>query len=365
MRIQGIDLYEYSLPLKKRLPLKGVELTVRRGLLLRLTDADGNIGWGEIAPLPGFSNETLDEVRAQACFLRGLAIGIEVPEIVFHLDGSFGRLLDPFGIHASVRFGIEMAVLNLMASATGKTLAHLLSDSPRASVSVNGLIGGDDFRIAEEAIRFRDAGYRAVKLKVGGKVASDEIERVRILRETLGDGIAIRLDANRSFEFEDAVAFARRIEPMHIEYVEEPSRDSSRLPEFAASTGVNIALDESLIGLKPDELRPYQGLRAIILKPTLLGGFERASQFVRKADEFGLMPVISSTFESGLGIFALANFAGAFPAASIPCGLDTLDRFAEDLLKSRLAVTNGTINLEIVRSGIEVDLSRLVEVASA
>jgi O-succinylbenzoate synthase len=364
MKIQTKTLYAYSLPLAGPLPLRDAALSQRDGLLLRLTVDGGIIGWGEIAPLPGFSSETLDDATSQACFLAGMPIAFDVPENVIGLDGSIDRLLGPLGLHASVRFGIEMAVLNLFASRSGKSLAGLLSDHVRSSISVNGLITGSEQQIKELAGRFRSLGYRAVKLKVAAGTAGEDAERVRVLRETLGNDIAIRLDGNRSFEYDDAVAFAGAIRNLRIEYIEEPLRDSSRLAEFAKASETGAALDESLLSMEPDQFQPFSGLKAIILKPMLLGGFERAARLARKAGGCGVMPVVSSSFESGVGILSLAHFAAALISTDIPCGLDTCGRFSEDLLNHGPEIVNGRIDVGSTWQEPDVDMSILREVAS-
>ena len=94
MNLAGFDLYRYSLPLRRPLTLKGVTLQRREGLLLRLSGDDGSEGWGETAPLPGFSEESLDEATVQARRLGGSMIGREVTDLWIDQGGMFGRELE-------------------------------------------------------------------------------------------------------------------------------------------------------------------------------------------------------------------------------------------------------------------------------
>src|SRR5919199_4782313 len=155
MKLASFDLYRYSLPLSRPLALKGAKLSRREGLLLRLTGDDGSEGWGESAPLPGFSRESLTEAAGQLRRLAGAMIRGEVTDDWVDPDGEFGRRLEHTGIAPSVRFGLELAVWNLYATSSGKTLPELMAPSPRADVPVNGLLSGPPERVLEEARRMR------------------------------------------------------------------------------------------------------------------------------------------------------------------------------------------------------------------
>ena len=117
------------------------------------------------------------------------------------------------------------------------------------------------------------------------------------------------------------------------------------------------ALDESLLELTPDTLPSVSEIKAIVLKPTLLG-FEKAMQFARSATGLGMIPVVSSTFESGVGLDALVHMAACVNATDVPVGLDTLDWFEEDLLVEPLRIETGALHVaELARLGAEIEPS--------
>jgi len=103
--------------------------------------------------------------------------------------------------------------------------------------------------------------------------------------------------------------------------------------------------------LTPQELTALPGLKAIVLKPTLLG-FERSMQFGRKATLLGITPVVSSAFETSLGLTAVAELGACLNSTDVPSGLDTLDWFQQDLLEHPLQSKRGRVNLlgSVVRS---------------
>jgi o-succinylbenzoate synthase len=360
VNLAGFDLYRYSLPLRGHLALGGVTLRSREGLLLRLSGDDGSEGWGESAPLPGFSKESLDEAALQLRRLAEALIGREVTVDWIDRDGAYSRELECMAPAPSVRFGLEMAVWNLFATSSGKTFPELVTPQPRAKVPVNGLLSGTLDRILEDARRMRNAGYEAVKLKVGMKTIAEDIRLVRTLVEELGNVISVRLDANRAWSYEEAARFVRGAR--RFEYIEEPLSDPTRLPELAEELGVSVALDESLVGMEPKELEEHGYARAIVLKPTLLGGISRALRMAERGLRLGMTPVVSSTYESGVGTAALVALAAGIGERPALAGLDTYRALERDVLDTPLALTAPSLDVaQTAEASRTVDVGGLQE----
>ena len=336
MKVTGFDVYGFRLPLTGRLVLRDATLTDREGLLLRLSGEDGLSGWGEVSPLPGFSPETLPEAAVGLRSLAASLVGRNVTGEWMGADGDLARLLDGMEIVPSVRFGLELAAWNLYGASTGASLPALISPGHRPTVPVNGLLAGSPDEVLEGARRMRDAGYVAVKLKVGGQPVSEDVALVRAVAEALGGDVALRLDANRAWSLDEALGFARGIEGQEIEYLEEPLADPAGLEEFALKGGVKVALDESLVGMEPESLaeHPYAG--AVVLKPSLLGGLSRTLRLAERAVGLGMRPVVSSAYETGVGTAALVALAAGIGTGEIPAGLDTYRRLAGDVIEPRL-----------------------------
>lgn len=335
--------------------LKGQRLHRREGLLLELVDEDGTTGLGEASPLPGFSQENLEETASQLGDLASSMLGLEITEDCTNLEGAFVRDLDSMELAPSVRFGFELAAWNTYAKAKGESIPEILSSSPAASVPVNALISGSSEETLLEARRVRGSGYEAVKLKVGGQTVEEDVEFVRAVGDVLGD-VVLRLDANRAWSFEEAVRFARATADVGYEYIEEPLTDPSKLPELASEYGMPVALDESLVGLRPVELEEHSYARAFVLKPTLLGGLSRALRISGIALDLGVTPVVSSTYETGVGMRALISLAAGI-GRNIPAGLDTYRRLGADILEPSLEV--GVPRLDVYRiAGANPELRR-------
>ncbi len=126
------------------------------------------------------------------------------------------------------------------------------------------------------------------------------------------------------------------------------------------SFAVPIALDETTREILPFGLTNYQGLKAIVLKPTMLG-IKRTLEYVSKAKEMNVNTIIGSSFESSLGLSFLAQMAAAINRDDIAAGLDTYSWFADDIIEGSLPVRRGKIELADLQDTETVLESRLLK----
>lgn len=351
MKPTDFGIHHYSLPLTEPLKLSGATLNRREGLLLRLTTEGGAEGWGEAAPLPGFSRETMEKAVSDLHLMVQAALG----------RGASDEYAD---IAPSARFAFETAMWNLRAASGGKTLAEVLpTRTPlRDTVALAALLSGTTERIIEEMERARASGYRAVKLKVGGQGVEEDAALAGSVAHRLGGAVSLRLDANRAWSFAEAAEFVRLMRGVPFEYLEEPLSEPRRLRELARETGAAVALDESLVGMEPEDLADHRYARAVVLKPTLLGGISRSLRFAEEASRQGTVPVISSTYESGVGALALVALAAR--SGDAPAGLDTHRRLAGDVLRPAPNLSGAGVGVrEVLGSQRDVEWNLLREVA--
>lgn len=320
MNFLGFSIYQYDLPLLEKAPLKK-----RRGLLIEITDDRGISGWGEVSPLPGFSRETLSDSLRQ---LLALKSGKELPSM-----------------YPSVRFGMEMAMLNLTGKQREVPMRCILAEDPCDVLPVNGLLSANQADVFTRARELLKKGVEVLKIKVGQQSIDEDIRVVERISQFIEEPCRLRLDANGSWDLPSALAFGHLCHGLPIEYIEEPVRGLDELREFALSTELPIALDETL-WLNPRlSLSEVPGLKAIIVKPTFFGGIAAVKQLLGDAWKMGLTTVISSCFESSLGVLALANFACSLPSNETPAGLSTFVYFADDVLTCPLSLEDGKLHL--------------------
>jgi len=308
-RITGCGLIPYALPLKAPWRTAAGTVACRHGWLVRIEDADGCVGVGDDpAPLP-------DQIAdGQGVRLEGLAARLigQSPEEV--LAGSEGR-----------GFGIETALLDLLARKRGLSLRHLLSPQAANRVKVNGIAPIDG--IVSKA----DQGFGTVKVKVG--IAPWRDEAAALNRLCLPPGLVLRLDANRAWSRDEAEGFLAAIAGLPVESLEEPLRapDRDGLADLQSGTQIALAIDESLDLLGIDALLAAPPVRRLVLKPALVGGVRRTQALAAQARAAGYDVVVTSYLESAVGVAAAAHLAAAIdPESRMAHGLATSDFFVVD-----------------------------------
>ena len=342
MKISHFTTYRFKLPLREPLVIGKHSLTHRQGLIIELLDDKGHIALGEISPLPGLNIEDMDRAGIEIARIQSLVVNCKLPKDLNELSGGFEKWLGPFHLTPSVRFGFEMAVLNLLAARKGMPLCDLISNSPRNYVTINGLLAGSFSQIIDKTERLLEKGYTAFKLKVGRNHLKEDVTLATTVRNLIGSACVLRLDANRAWTVDDALSILKALAEINIDYIEEPTKTFTSLKRLTSKPGISvpIALDESLFEVTPEEALSIPTIAAIVLKPTSLG-LERTVQLARLATSLGIKPVVSSSFESGLGIKALSHLAASINKSDIPVGLGTLDWFEEDLLVSPANIEKG------------------------
>lgn len=346
MRISSFGVFRYKIPLTEPLQMPRRQLYRREGLLLRLASDEGDVGWGEAAPLPGFSEERLQEATRQAFKLKRITTGREVPDDWFEEGDDFGRTIDAPELAPSVYFALEQAAWMLAAETHEVPLHKLLAEDARDMLPLSRLFTGEMEKILEGLRDLKEEGYRAVKLKVGRRSLDEDIERVRVLGEQLGPGLALRLDANRAWTLEEARRFAEGIDGISIDYLEEPLENPEELPAFAEETDVPLALDETMRSVSLITLDEHTYADVVVLKPTVLGGFAGLVYLADKATDLGLRPVWSGAYETGIGMTGLVTLAACAKGAVAPLGADTYRWIEQDVVRPRLKLDTSSIDVE-------------------
>ena len=349
VRIKDVCIYRYSIPFKEPVQIGKRSLKTRKGLVVGMTDEEGLTGYGEIASLYGFSKETLAQAKKQVFQLADKLRGMALIKEFSLLCGDFSQLVPDLIPYPSVVFGLETAAVNLLQHYMKKVFPGAATTADRRKIPVNALLHSSvQLETVEDSVKeIVEKGFKTIKIKVGRDSPTEDIQRINCAAGILPPGVLIRLDANQRWDFQTAVAFAKGINDNKalIEYIEEPFRFKNirRLGQFYRETGIPTALDETLPGMKPGDLQIPEGLAAIVLKPTLLGGFGQIGGFTDLARQHGLKPIISSCFEAGPGFAELCKIVLTIDFDDSASGLDTLKYLENNLFLRPVTIEDGGI----------------------
>ncbi|MEJ1088172.1 o-succinylbenzoate synthase [Microbacterium sp. Mu-80] len=191
-------------------------------------------------------------------------------------------------------------------------------------------------RVSQVLARFD--GCRTAKVKVAerGQQLSDDIARVRAVREGMGPEGRIRIDANGAWNLDEAEHAIHAMAEFDLEYAEQPCATVPELAELryrVKHKGILIAADES-IRKSGDPLAVARAKAAdlIVIKAQPLGGIRHALQIVAAT---GLPAVISSALDTAVGLAQGAALAASLPTLDFDCGLGTAALFADDVAEAR------------------------------
>jgi len=336
--VKSARLYRFGLPLESPIVLKSGTLDRREGLILTLTDDEGNVGAGEMSPLPGFSAENLDAVLIEASILVN-KVGADAGK-----SGIAERWESAGRFHPSLPYyGLETALISLLAARSKTHIGNILIGASREKIAINGLINGSLSNWVPEAQQAIHSGFKTLKIKVGRINHELEARGILEIREQVGQDIKLRLDANRSWDLNTALEFGRLVEPCQIEYIEEPLKLPIQLPRFFDGCGLHFAFDESLYRDVDSRTSfdSYTGLKALVMKPMLIASTSRLMVLANQARENGLLSVISSSYESDVGLTYLAQLASSLGNEDTAMGLDTGSVFSGHTLRDLLSIRDG------------------------
>ncbi|MFB6269883.1 MAG: mandelate racemase/muconate lactonizing enzyme family protein [Halobacterium sp.] len=322
----------FSLPLARPLETAGGSISERRGFLCF---RDGGVG--EATPL-GRWTETYAECE------RALRAADDAEDWAAALAACEDA--------PAARHAVSLAKLDAESKRAGESLAAHRTDDPAASVPVNATIGdAPREETVEAARRAGREGFETVKVKVGARPISEDVERVLGVADATD--LAVRADANGAWTREQAQDACYALGDV-VEYVEQPlpAHDLAGNADLRAD-GAAIALDESLTEYGVSEV--LEAADYVVLKPMALGGVDVARDAAGAAREADVTPVVTTTIDG-----VVARTAAVHLAASIPdvpaCGLATADLLAAHLASDPAPVSDGRVNVpDSPGLGVEID----------
>lgn len=220
--------------------------------------------------------------------------------------------------YSSMRFGFETALRDL-ANGGRRIIVDSAWSRSESVIRINGLIWmGDYAQMLDRIQRKVSAGFRCLKLKIGGIGFNEELELLRLIRERFNaDELELRLDANESFSVSEAMDKLSRLADYRIHSIEQPikRRQWDDMAYLSQNSPIPIALDEELIGcrsyLEKSELLKSVKPHYIILKPSLCGGFADADEWIDIAEDMGIGWWATSALESNIGLNAIAQWVSS------------------------------------------------------
>jgi o-succinylbenzoate synthase len=282
-----------------------------------ILEKDGFQGVGECSTIPGLSIDYVPEYETK------------LNEVCKYISAGNNQESHDLSNFPSIQFGLETALLDL-ALQGNKILFPGDFTTGKEGIRINGLIwmGTKEF-ITSQIKEKIDSGFRCLKMKIGSLDFNSELEILSEIRKQFPNNtLEIRLDANGAFSASEALEKLKILSEYNIHSIEQPIKPGQWhiMHYLCEKSPIPVALDEELIGIRNitkmkyllSELKPSY----IILKPSLLGGFKIAEEWIKLTNATNTGWWITSALESNIGLNAIAQWTYSLHSR-LPQGLGT------------------------------------------
>jgi O-succinylbenzoate synthase len=356
VRIERVELFQARLPLVHEFETSSHRKSYLEHVLVRVEDADGAVGWGEMASPSGpfYAAETVAtcwHVANEYLIPRLLGADWDSPGQVPALWGKVRG-------HEFAKAGLDMACWTLWAGARGVPLAQALGGT-RTTVVAGVSLGIEETPAAlvDQVAGHVEAGYPRVKLKIA---PGWDVEPVRAVREAFPQ-LQLHVDANGAYT-EDAAHLAalRALDDADLLMIEQPfaPRNLTAHARLQAELATAVCLDESVVDVHDlDSALALKACRVLNIKVSRMGGLTAASAAHDLAREHGIDVWCGGMHEFGVG--RAVNVAlSSLPGFVLPSDVSGSDKYyARDVVTPPIRADRGTVTVPWQQPGLghEVD----------
>jgi L-alanine-DL-glutamate epimerase-like enolase superfamily enzyme len=310
LQITHIDIYRFSIPMEPFTIATGTMHHAQNVFIRVHTDA-GFYGVGECSAFPMIVGETQDTCLVMAREFARLWKGKDALDIPARLQ----QLHDFTAGNSTIKGAFDMALYDIAAKNAGLPLYQFLGGSKRP-VETDITIGiSTPEAMAQKALDFKQSGATILKVKLGKDVKSD-LERIRQIRQAVGEDMKIRVDANQGWSYGDAIFALQAISAYQIDFCEQPMRTwyDDLLPGLKKLSPVKIMADESVYN-HHDARKQINSNSCdyINIKFSKSGGIFEAKQIHDLAAEKGIPCMMGGMLESRIALSAKLHFVYASP----------------------------------------------------
>lgn len=324
-----LNLFEFLLPFKAPLKTGMGEFHHRKGIVLHFEYREINV-LSEVSPLPGFSTETLKDVRKELVSQK------DSLDDFFESDFSILKLknlLNSFSGFPSLQFSLSWLGLLIYCQKNRTTPGETVNILPADSLKVNAVIGeNDESKIRSQIKTAISEGFSTLKFKSSGN--PEKLAEILTRIHHKDPGLTFRLDANGSWPREKLSEYSSLFRNLPVEYVEEPVRiqSSVELKKVINECRLNVALDESITdSIKLEQLLQAREKLIFIIKPALFGSVFNLCETISKFKTPVSSIVVTTALETSIGRSLVAATASLIGCRHLAHGLCTGSLFQKDL----------------------------------
>jgi len=353
LKITDIEIFLFDIPLTSPFRIAIGEMKAANDLLVRVRTDQGIVGLGEACPFPPITGETQATNAAAAVSIRDMLIGKD-PLAIDALLREIGPLVHS---NPSAVAAFDMALHDILGKVAGLPLFRLLGGTKNTfetdiTTSLDTLEN-----MTAESKKYADMGYKTLKVKVGLD-PDEDFARLSAIRRAIGPKLAIRIDANQGWTVPQAVYALRKMEPLAIEFCEQPvlASDTAGMRTVRSQSPIAIMADEALFGpADAVKLIRAEACDTFNIKVMKAGGLLNSIRIAHIADAANMRCMVGCMLESKLALTAAAHVV-ASQANIVYADLDGNSEHVTDPVIDGMTVKAGVLTLpEKPGLGCDVD----------
>jgi len=356
MKIRSIRTVRFSAPLKTPFVTSLRRVEMLEDIVVIIECDDGTIGYGEGAPTPQITGETLGSIEAAVAFLSPL---LQDRDILESFDDLLATLYQSIRHNCTAKSAIEMALYDLKAKAMELPLYRMLGGTQRSfetdiTISLNPVE-----KMITDARHAVALGYHILKIKIGESPSKDA-ERIRAIHQALPEYITLRLDANQGWSAKETVMLLKALEHDGIiaQFIEQPvpAEDIEGLRYIHERVETPLLADESVFGYTDAQrLLAMQAVDYINIKLAKTGGISQALKLADLCAEHETACMIGCMLEGPIAVAAGVHLASAKAETITMIDLDAVALLASHPLDSQIVFNESEIILPET-NGLGIDL---------
>lgn len=309
MKITHTDIFRLSIPMVPFTIATGT-MHFAQNVFIRVHTDEGTYGVGECSAFPMIVGETQSTCFEMAKEFAGIWKGKDPLQI----EERMKELHAFTAFNATAKSAFDMALFDLAAKKAGLPLYRFLGGKNKKELETDITVGiGEPATMAAQAKAFAEQGFRIIKIKLGREPAED-VERVRLIRESVGNAIKLRIDANQGWSPEKALEALTGMKSLDVEFCEQPMRTwhDHLLPDLKIKSPVRIMADESVFNhYDAERMIRTRSCDFVNIKFSKSGGLLEARQINDVCENAGIPCMMGGMLESRLALTAFAHFATA------------------------------------------------------
>jgi len=351
MKITDIRTHILKAPLKNPFVTSLRRVEALEDLVVIIECDDGSVGYGEGAPTPVITGETLGSMIATIEFIKPHLLSLEIEDFATVLKAIHTLIIK----NTTAKSALEIALYDLKAKSENLPLYKMLGGSKtRFTTDITISMGEIDTMITDsmEAVAL---GYDTLKIKIGDDPQKD-VERIIAIHNALDENIKLRLDANQGWTAKQSVTLLHALEKRDIiaEFIEQPvaADDIEGLKYIKERVQTPLLADESIFSLKDaKKLLDLQAIDYVNIKLAKTAGITQALKLADLSASYGVQCMIGCMLEGPISVAAGVHVASA--KADI---ITMLDLDAVSLLASHSVHTDILFNESEIILGQEIGL---------